>query len=195
MGNDDAGLVRRSELIPSMTRALAAAVTTAEVAQATISSLLIAIEADEVAFAVVQDRGRRLRVIAATGTTLLGVPRSVVDLATDPEHPVAGAIRSGGTVVERAPSTPSRVRAYAPVVAGDRVAGVIAIALARSTGPMDADLSMLEGTADRVGGRWNASGCSGPSGPRAPRPIGRSRGWSGSKPPRPSSRGGSRSGR
>src|SRR5947208_15421845 len=152
MGDDDAERARRSELIPSMTRALAAAVTTADVAQATVSSLLTATEADEVAFAVVQDRGRRLRVIAATGTTLLGVPRSVVDLATDAEHPVAGAIRPGWTGVGRAPSTPSRVRAYAPVVAGDRVAGVIAIALARSTGPMDADLSMLEGTADRVGG-------------------------------------------
>ena len=152
MGNDDAGLVRRSELIPSMTRALAAAVTTAEVAQATISSLLIAIEADEVAFAVVQDRGRRLRVIAATGTTLLGNPRSVVDLVTDPEHPVARAIHSGRMVVERARSTRSSVQAYVPVLAGDRVAGVIAIAVARSTGPTDADLSVLEGTADRVGG-------------------------------------------
>ena len=152
MRDDDAGRVRRSELIPSMTRALAAAVTTAEVAQATISSLLIAIEADEVAFAVVQDRGRRLRVIAATGTTLLGNPRSVVDLVTDPEHPVARAIHSGRMVVERARSTRSSVQAYAPVLAGDRVAGVIAIAVARSTGPTDADLSVLEGTADRVGG-------------------------------------------
>ena len=151
MGDDDAERVRRSELIPSMTRALAAAVTTAEVAQATVSSLLTTTEADEVAFAVVQDRGRRLRVIAATGTTLLGGPRSVVDLVTDPEPPVAGAIRSGGIVVELARSTPSSVRAYAPVFEGDRVAGVIAIAFARSTEPTDAELSVLEGTADRVG--------------------------------------------
>ena len=139
MGDDDAERARRSELIPSMTRALAAAVTTAEVAQATVS------------FAVLQDRGRRLRVIAATGTTLLGGPRSVVDLVTDPEPPVAGAIRSGGIVVELARSTPSSVRAYAPVFEGDRVAGVIAIAFARSTGPTDAELPVLEGTADRVG--------------------------------------------
>jgi hypothetical protein len=192
MGDDDAGRVRRSELIPSMTRALAAAVTTAEVAQATVSSLLTATEADEVAFAVVQDRGRRLRIIAATGTTLLGAPRSVVDLVTDPDHPVARAIRSGGIVVERPRSAASSVRAYAPVVAGDRVADVIAVALAGSTG---ADLSVLEGTADRVGGRWNASGCSGQSGRRVPRPTGRSRAWNGSKLPRRSWRRGSRSGR
>jgi len=75
MRDDDTERIRRSELIASMTRALAAAVTAGEVAEETVSFVREATGADEVAFGVTADHGRRLRVIAASGPTLLGAPR------------------------------------------------------------------------------------------------------------------------
>ena len=151
MRDDDTERIRRSELIASMTRALAAAVTAGEVAEETVSFVREATGADEVAFGVTADHGRRLRVIAASGPTLLGAPRSVIDLANDTQHPVADVLRAGRIVVVEDGSPSAGMRAFAPVVEGDRVTGVIAVLSARSKEPTDADLALLKDTADRAG--------------------------------------------